>query len=403
MDNKMKTDIAIIGGGASGMCSAISAKTADKNLNIVILEKLPRTGTKILSTGNGRCNLGNKNVLQEFFHGSIENFMDIIDSLDTEDFFKSLGVLCRTDNDGRIYPYSNKASSVLDALRIKLNQLNIPEICGFDVKSIEKTKGGFVIKSDDKSVFAKRVIISSGGKSSPTLGTDGKIMNIIKNMGHKVTELCPSLSPLIYKNPEKYKSLAGIRARAKVLVKSEYETGEVQFTANALSGICVFNLSYLKPESVKLDFMPEMSYQEVADFLFYLKNSRCNCTNQEYLSGIFAKNLGLYLIKKSTGKTGSERVSELTSSDVKAIAGAIKSDVIYTLNKRNWNNSQVTAGGVSGLSIDENLQSKILKGMYFSGEILDIDGKCGGYNLMWAWSSGIWAGKKCAESLVQNL
>jgi len=399
--NIIKADIAVIGGGASGICSAISAKTTDKSLNVIILEKLSRIGTKILSTGNGRCNLGNKNISPEFYHGSIKNFMDIINNTDTEDFFSSLGVLCRTDDEGRMYPYSNKASSVLDALRIRLKVLGIPEICEFEVQSLEKSQDFFVIKSKEKTVYAKRIIVSAGGYSSPSMGTDGKIIEII-GKSHKITDLYLSLSPLPYKNPAEYKSLSGIRAKAKVSVKSESETGEIQFAEKYISGICIFNLSYLRPDKIRIDFMPEKKFQEVADYLYYLRKIRRSCILEEYLTGIFAKNLGSYLIKKSTGKPVSGKVSELTSIDIKNISSALKSTFIYTVPPENMNKSQVTSGGIHGSEIDRNLQSEKYSGMYFSGEILDIDGKCGGYNLMWAWSSGIWAGKKCAEDIIKK-
>jgi len=399
--NIIKTDIAVIGGGASGICSAISAKITNKNLNVVILEKLSRTGTKILSTGNGRCNLGNKNISPKFYHGSIKNYMNILQNTDTEDFFNFMGMMCRTDSEGRIYPYSNKASSVLDALRISIKNLCISEICGFDVKSIEKSGNSFIIKSENRTVYAKKIIVSSGGFSAPSLGTDGKLIKIISE-NHRITNVYPSLCPLNYKNPEEYKSLSGIRAKVKVSAKSDSELGEIQFTSTALSGICIFNLSYLKPRSIKIDFMPDKDFQNVLEYLICLKKIRNNCTLEEYLSGIFAKNLGSYLVKKSTGKSISEKVSGLNSNDIKSISGAIKSTVIDTVPTNKWNSSQVTAGGISGSEVDENLQSLRCFGMYFSGEILDIDGKCGGYNLMWAWSSGIWAGKKCAEGLKKN-
>lgn len=408
--NEMRVDIAIIGGGASGICSAISAKTTDRSLKVVILEKLARTGKKILASGNGRCNLGNKNISKEYFHGSIKNALEIIDkTTDTEDFFNSLGLLCICDNEGRMYPYSNHSASVLNVLRVKLANLGIDEICEFDVQSVEKMNKGFIIKSEEMTVYAKSVIVASGGYSASQFGTDGKVTEIMRDMGHKITSVAPSLSPLGYKNPKEYKLLAGIRASGKVTAycngkKLDSETGEIQFTEKSLSGICIFNLSYLtsihrKNLTIKLDFMPEKTFQEVLDILFEFKKIYKNSTLEEYLTGIFRKNLGLYIIKKATDRTGSERVSDLTSNEIKSIASQIKTTDIEVLPPDSWKNSQVTSGGIDGNCIDENLQSKVCKGLYFAGEILDVDGKCGGYNLTWAWSSGLWAGKKCAENL----
>lgn len=406
-ENQINTDIAVIGGGASGMCSAISAKMTDKNLKIVILEKLKRVGTKILSTGNGRCNLGNKNISEDFFHGSVKNFMEIISSIDTEDFFNSIGLLCRTDSEGRIYPYSNRASSVLDALRIRLANLDISEICGFDLKSVRKSKNGFILESNDMTVYARRVIIASGGYSSPSLGTDGAVTEIMKYLGHKITSVYPSLTSFNYKDTSEYKMLSGIRVKGKVTAESGHrvigsEVGEIQFTSDSLSGICIFNLSHLVSKyrniRIKIDFMPEKSFQEILDFLFYLKKIRKESNLEDYLTGIFAKNLCIYIIKKSVIKSLSSKVSELSSNEIKSIAGLIKSLYIEVVPSEKWSISQVTSGGIHGDSVNNDLESRILSGMYFSGEILDVDAICGGYNLMWAWASGLWAGKKCAEN-----
>lgn len=413
MENIINTDIAIIGGGASGLAAAIEIKNICPSADVIIAEHLDRTGKKILATGNGRCNLSNKNLTSSAYHGSVKNVMDIIEKTPSaEDFFNSLGVLCISDSEGRIYPYSRNASSVLTALRLKISELGIEEICGFNVVKIERKKGRYIIHSENNLLIeCKRIIISCGGYASPSFGTDGSMIKLLRNMGYKTEKICPAIAPLKAKS-EKLKGLKGVRVKGNISAVSNgkiirTESGEIQFTENTISGICVFNLAYLFSEyegklSLRADLMPEISRGELEKLLADMQSKRYMHTLENFLNGIFVKNLSVYIMKNAVGKPLTEKISSLEYNDIRKIAKLIKSLEFEVTGCSSWQNSQVTSGGISGMCIDENLQSLKDKGIYFAGEILDVNGDCGGFNLEWAWSSGIWAGRNCALSLMKN-
>ena len=411
MENVITADIAVIGGGASGIAAAIEAKQTVPSLNIIIAERLDRTGKKILVTGSGRCNLTNRNISAGDYHGSLSCVMDIINKTqNTEEFFRSLGVLCTADDEGRVYPYSRSAASVLSALRLKLKSLAIPEICGFKAEKIEKTKNGFTVNAEDGRIIkCRRVIAACGGYASPANGTDGAALKMFREMGIKTAKICPAVAPLRV-DPVSVKGLKGVRVHGRVSAVSgdkvlKTEEGEIQFTENSISGICVFDLAYLFAEyegklSVKADLMPEYSEKQVIGILNEIKSGRKDCTLEDFLNGLFVKNLAVYIMKKSLDLPLTEPVDVLNEKNLSKIAVAIKNLTFKITGCSSWQNAQVTSGGVHAGEIDDSLCLKKEKGIYFAGEILDTDGKCGGYNLEWAWSSGIWAGRNCALSLL---
>jgi hypothetical protein len=413
LENIVNADIAVIGGGASGLVSAIEIKNICPSADVIIAERLDRTGKKILATGNGRCNLSNRNLSSYSYHGSVKNIMDIIEKTPSaEDFFSSLGVLCTSDSEGRIYPYSKNASSVLTALRLKISELGINELCGFNVVRIERKKGGYIIYSENNSAIkCSKIIISCGGYASPSFGTDGSMIKLLRNMGYKSEKICPAVAPL-KANPEKLKGLKGVRIRGSISAVSNgkilrTEKGEIQFTENTVSGICVFNLAYLFQKyegklSLTADLMPEISITELEKLLADIQLKRYIHTLENFLNGIFSKNLSVYIVKNALGKPLTEKISSLEYKDIRKMAKLIKSLEFEVTGCSSWQNAQVTAGGISGMCIDENLQSLKDKGIYFAGEILDVHGDCGGFNLEWAWSSGMWAGRNCALSLKRK-
>lgn len=406
---KIQTDIAVIGGGASGLAAAIGAVSANASVRVVIAERLDKTGRKILATGNGRCNLSNKMIDSKFYHGSVKNVMEIINKTPSaESFFGRLGILCTSDEQGRIYPHSNSAASVLSALRLEISKSEIHEECGFKVKSIKKSGGGYVLNSDDKQIECKRVIIASGGYAAPSFGTDGSMIRILREMGYKTAKIYPAVAPLKVK-PDMLKGLKGVRVKGKIAAISggkilREEIGEIQFTESTVSGICVFNLAHLASKhegnlSLRADLMPDMSIKKLEEYLCCIWHQRCNCSPEELLTGLFVKNLAVYLVKRALGRSLADKISSLKYEEIHKLAELIKSLEFEVSGCSSWQNAQVTSGGIHGSCVNENLQSKSDSGIYFAGEILDVDGDCGGYNLQWAWSSGLWAGKKCAESL----
>lgn len=398
-----KYDIAVIGGGASGLTAAISAKRAAPDSRICLLERLPRVGKKLLATGNGRCNLTNDNMSRSYFSGSCTKFYNVIESFDTKKFFESLGLICTADSEGRIYPMSNTASSVLDALRLETERLGIDVICDFTVQDI---KNGYVISSDNDTVSAKAVILCGGGLSQSSLGSDGSLLRLSKNMGIKVTRLAPALTA-VKTDVNLVKALKGLRVHGKVTLycdkplKSEY--GEIQFNEGVLSGICIFNLSTCFTEGKKhyitLDLLPEMSEKEIENTLKNIQKIRSEAPLEDFLSGILHKRLGNLVIKNVADYRLNEPCSVLKPSDIKEIAVQIKALRFPVTGLQGFEKSQVTSGGIHAEELNDMLMSKKYKGLYFCGEMLDIIGLCGGYNLTFAFASGYYAGKNVAESI----
>jgi hypothetical protein len=391
------------------MAAAISVKTENPTANVIIIERLERTGKKILATGNGRCNLSNRNISAENYHGSVKDIIRIIRETPTaEEFFGSMGVLCTSDGQGRIYPTSNSAATVLNALRIRLNQLGVIEICGFEVETISGHDGNFAIYSNSSSINCRKIIIAAGGYAAPSFGTDGNMIRLLKKSGYSTSKICPAIAPLRV-DADSLRGLKGVRVKGKISAVSygkviREETGEIQFTENSLSGICVFNLAYLFSEyegklKLRADLMPDMSTEQIEKYIFSIKNQRYECTLEELLTGMFSRNLAIYLTKNTLERPLSDKIRTLKFDEVYKLSRKIKALDFVVSGCSPWKNAQATSGGIHGDCVDGNLESRLNRGIYFAGEILDVDGECGGYNLQWAWSSGIRAGKKCAESL----
>lgn len=408
----MITDIAIIGGGASGLTAAIAAKEADRAAKVTIVEKLPRTGKKIIASGNGKCNLSNLKLSEHNYHGSV-NAVDIIEKMpDYTSFFTDyLGVLCVSGSEGReggIYPRSNSSNTIVNAMRMKIEELGIEEICGCEVKDIIYEKDGFTLICNDKNIRCKRLIIAAGGYAAPTFGTDGGVMRILKNMGYKTAKICPAVAPLRI-SPDRLKGLKGVRVKGEISAVScerilRTERGEMQFNDNNISGICVFNLAYLFSEfegklSLKADLLPDMPWNELKSYLENIRKSRGNLSIEELLTGVFVKNLAVYIVKNSIDRPMTDKISTLKNNEISAVANCIKSLEFEVCGCSPWQNAQSTMGGIHSSCVDKNLQSRLHKGMYLCGEILDTAGDCGGYNLQWAWSSGMLAGGSCGKSL----
>ena len=408
----MKADIVIVGGGASGFAAAISAKETYPNASVLIVERLSRTGKKLIATGNGKCNLSNISISKYNYHGTI-NAIDIINKTPDwhELFTDKLGVLCVTGSEGReggVYPRSNSSNTVLNAIRLKLNELCIKEQCNCEITDIIITSSGFELKYSEGIINCHKLIIAAGGYAGPSFGTDGGMIRLLKSMGIKSEKICPAIAPLRV-DTESIKGLKGVRVKGEVSAFSggkelRKEKGEIQFNENNISGICVFNLAYLfqKYEGVltlRADLAPDLTINELDRYFHRLHEQRINNTAEELLSGFFVKNLAVWIIKNSINKSPSEPIRNLTDYDIKKISKFIKSLEFKVTGCSPWQNAQSTMGGISASEIDENLCCKKYKGMYLCGEILDVAGDCGGYNLQWAWSSGIWAGINAALSL----
>lgn len=396
--------VTIIGGGASGLMAAISA--ANSGYNVTIIERLDRIGKKILATGNGRCNFTNINSDIKNFHGKNPDFikktMNTFWVNETISFFEELGMLTTVEENGKAYPYSLQASAVLDVLRFEIERLNINVITNFEVKSIIKKNDFFLIESyDGNQERSDKLIISTGGKASPSLGSNGSGYDIVKKLGHTLTDIFPSLVQI--KTDTKYvKALKGIKVNANVTVTVKnnavlgLSSGEVLFTDYGLSGPAIFNISRLiaehKNTKIILDLLPRIDYNSLRELLIKRKSQTRNLEN--YFVGMLNKKVGMTLMKYADVLPYQRSSDTLTDKEIEALIKAIKSFEFEALGTTSWNNAQVTAGGISTDEVNpQTLESKLIKGLYITGEVLDIDGDCGGHNLQWAWTSGYIAGK----------
>ena len=405
----MKTEIAVIGGGASGLIAAITAKKSGKE--VVILERKDRILKKVLITGNGRCNITNVNAdISNYFGGnifSVENILNKFTPQDTMDFFNGLGIVCNEENRGKVYPLSGQASSVVDALRFEAEKLGIKIETEFYVRKIEKDGFKFKIYSEDKKkIEAGRVILAAGGQSYPELGSNGSGFELAKELGHSVTKLSPSIVQLKTEKNQ-VKGLQGIKTDVAVTAYGDNKKictydGELLFTDYGISGNVVFNISFVMPlyknVEFEIDFMEKFDYNELYEMLKERKKIMSHLTMENYFNGMINKKLGQFLSKVSGIEKLSKPVKDLSDSDIRKLCTVLKKYRVKILETTGFKNAQVTAGGVSLDEVNtETLESKIVKGLYFSGEVLDVYGECGGFNLQWAWASGHIAGENAAK------
>ena len=375
-------DIITVGAGAAGLAAAISAKRNNRDLKIAILEAQSKAGKKILVTGNGRCNLTNTNVSKEFYHGSfdVSKTLNRFSAEKLINFFSTLGLVCDTETNGLVYPHSRQASAVLDVLLMEIKRLKIEIICDCKVELIRK----------------------KGGKAFPTAGGTGLGLDVIKNLGHKITPLFPALCPIQVKS-DFMKSLKGIRAKAEVTLYDgekaiKSEIGEVQFTDNALSGICVFNLTTLLPKTknpiISVNLTKDYSYIELLNLLYDRKKLFTNEPLEEFFTGLFHKKIGTALIKSITNKALTESCKKLSDKELKSLANLIQNWKFECKQCKDFSKAQVMLGGVNGNEVNGyTFESKVVKNLYICGEALDVCGDCGGFNLHFAFASGIITGE----------
>lgn len=400
-----KYDVAVIGGCAAGMAAAINAKRRTPKLNIAIIEKLPRPGKKILATGNGRCNLTNLNASSSDYKNPefARRALDAYEPRRVVGFFESMGLLIYSDSEGRVYPRSNMAASVLDALRYEVDTLGIDVICDTPVESVKKTGGGFILNGN---VECRRLLIATGGKASPSQGSDGSGYALAKSLGHTVTRLYPSLVPLTVSG--NVKPLKGVRARNVTLTLTNGKTvkktsGELLFTENGISGIAAMELASAAGELLEdvkrkaftvIDFLPDMSEKELADYLVNIKKIKGSCPFDVLFTGVLPWAIGIEICKAVKLYKQGKSISSLSNTELASAARKAKNFELEINGTKGFANAQVTSGGVSVDEINrETMESKLCKGLYFAGEIIDVDAGCGGYNLQWAFASGLLAGE----------
>ncbi|MDZ5254835.1 NAD(P)/FAD-dependent oxidoreductase [Clostridium sp. LIBA-8841] len=408
-------DVVVLGGGASGLTAAITAK--DFGLDVAIVEGTDRIGKKILTTGNGRCNITNSLIGFPFsnFHSSNDGFfiktLSKFSVEDTKAFFLNLGLPIIELEKGKSYPQSLQASSVVDILKISLEEREIPLYNSYKIKSIHKSKGKFVLSTgneDSPVIKCKKLIMACGGKSAPKTGSDGSGYTLAKNLGHSIVEPNPAIVQLKLSH-NKLKALSGIKFNGYAEVLCDRESirkdfGEILFTDYGISGPPILQISReaslgcFKGKDVKIvvDMMPEKSLTELEDFLeghFAVFSCR-EVINS--LIGIVNKKMIPILLKEAGIDNLHKPCYELTWKEKKSLINLMKSWEFKCTGTNGFQAAQVTTGGVNTKEVDpETLQSKIVDNLYFCGELLDVDGDCGGFNLQWAWSSGFTVALSC--------
>lgn len=401
-------DVIIIGAGASGLMAAAAA--ASKGARVALLEHKDDIGKKILATGNGRCNFTNTDMSVNKFHGSkalIKNGLSQFNYSDTICFFKELGIPAY-DNAGYIYPNSRQAASVVAAFRMELMRLHVDVKTGINITDIKPAddRTGYCIQTDKGSFKSKRLIIACGLTASPKLGSDGSLFRQIEALGHHIQKPLPALCGFSCDGLN-FKKITGVRCDATVASvidgqMTEQNTGELQLADYGISGIPVFQISSLMSRALNkgqkveviIDFLPAFSDDELNG---YIKDRSITTTDNrslnEMLNGLLNNKLLLELIHKS-GVSPDKKGRLLTDDDCKSLTRSIKHTAVSVKKPRGLEFAQVCASGIYTKEIDvRTLESKIHPGLYFCGELLDVDGICGGYNLQWAWTSGYIAGE----------
>lgn len=400
----MKT-VVIIGGGASGMMAALTA-AENKNNRVLLLERQQRVGRKLLSTGNGRCNLTNTGASAESYHGEHPEFalpaLEAFPPEKTLDFFSELGLLTVTEYGGRVYPLSNSANSVVDVLRFALDARGVETYTACPVRELKKRGAGFEIVCDERSFSADCVIVACGGAAGAKLGGVCDGYELLKPLGHKRTGLYPSLVQ-ISTDPTYPRALKGVRAMCRVsLGNGENELkaseGELQFTETGVSGPAAFDLSRAastqgKGKVLHIDLLSEYSEQQALAFLKSRRAALPELCAAELFTGALHNRLGRMIVKYA-GIDAQKCLHELDDTELLRAAQAAKDFALEVRGTEGMEQAQVTAGGIKTTGFDpQTLESWFVPGLFVCGELLDIDGDCGGYNLQWAWSSGRLAGR----------
>jgi len=441
MADRSAIPLVIVGGGASGLAAAITAARLLRQARlgpVTVLERLDRVGKKLLATGNGRCNLTHAEIDLANYHGQDVRFalgaLRRFDNEATIDFFRELGMLCRTEDDGRVFPYSLQANTVLDTLRQAAADLAIDIRTGFEVAEIQQAEplfigneplneaAGFEIFSTGREhVHARKVILAAGGCASPALGSDGSGFRLLTALGHTLVPPLPSIVQITTETTLT-KPLTGIKVQGRARlyegqteIASEY--GEILFTEYGLSGPPILQLARPISERmagdsvlagggrlhVVLDLMPEFDETEIVSMLAEFSAASASLTVGDVLNGLLHKKVAQTVVRQALQRPMTEIARSMSRNDRHLVAAMVKNLPFRVTGTRGFDFAQATAGGIATEGFrPDTLESKRVPGLYAAGEVLDIDGDCGGFNLQWAWASGVLAGRKAAEALIRE-
>lgn len=404
--------VLVIGGGAAGMMAAISAK--NHGADVTIFERNNRVGRKILATGNGRCNYTNINLSIDNYHGKNPKFpyspLSQFNVYDTIDFFERLGITPYIEENGRVYPMSLQSSSVLDVLRFELEYLGIEVITEAFVTDISKKANKFSVTLEDGRKFTgDRIILATGGKAAPNTGSDGNGYKLAEKLGHTIEYVFPGLVQLKLEG-NFFKKVDGVKIVGVAELYDENmlirrEEGDILFTNYGISGPPILQISRIankllyegkKPE-LKIVIIKDKNKEELEKYLHYRFSFMPKKTIEKALIGLINKRLIIPMLKE-IGVDKNKLIAHISKEEIRKISNILTDFRFNIIGSKSWDSAQVTAGGVKTDEINNTtMESKLVKGLYFAGEIVDVDGDCGGFNLQWAWSSGYVAGKNSAS------
>ena len=408
--NTMKQyDLLVIGAGASGMMAAITA--ARENKKVCIIEKLDKAGKKLLATGNGKCNFTNADMSPECFGGDKTFVSYVLDYFSVEDclrFFHSIGIYPKNKN-GYYYPNSEQASSVVNAFLEEIERVGIMISYDTQVLDIVSSKETVNINTNKGSFCAQKLIIATGLLAAPKLGSDGSLFEIIKSFGHRFVPILPALCGFYCKGMQ-FKKVSGVRAAGTVTAIVDgknvaKDTGEIQFTDYGLSGIPVFQISrflskglYEKSEvKISINLLPTWEKEQVLEELKHRKVLKSAQAVSMLLNGLINQKLSDAILEKANIKND-VFVSSLSEANIGRIAELLQNITVSVTKYRDYEFAQVCTGGIPVGDINiKTLESKLVPNIYFAGEILDVDGICGGYNLHFAWATGYLAAKSICK------
>lgn len=409
--NPKKYELAVIGGGAAGFAAAVTASRL--GCSVLLLEKQPRVTRKLAATGNGRCNFTNENIADCRYHGKEPVFQHYANTrFDAESniaFFRSLGVMAITEEKGKVFPLSLQASAVVDLLRAEADRNGVTVYTDTEVIKITGQKGDFTLCTKDRNFCAEKVIVATGGMASPELGGSLCGYQLLEALGHTVTPLAPALVKLKTEN-RLTNALKGLKVEGVLILKQKgkevfSEAGEILFTEYGISGPPVLACSRLlcyenaADFTAEIDLLPQFSEAEVFSLLKERRTLFRNSNAELFLTGLVMKKIGQLLMKDVLGCKLSRLVGTFSDGELKVVANALKGVSLAVKGTLGWKQAQVTVGGVATAEFSaETMESKIVPGMYAVGEVLDIDGDCGGFNLQWAWASG----RLAAEAAVKG-
>ncbi len=395
--------VAIIGGGAAGMTAAITAANDPRN-NVILYERQQRVGRKLLSTGNGRCNLTNTAASPERYNGGadfVKTALSAYPPARVLEFFRALGLVTAEEYGGRVYPRSDAANSVVDVLRFALQKPSIAVRSACPVTAVRKKGGGFEVVTDEGEDYADFVVVACGGCAGAKVGGVKDGYELLRSLGHRRTGLYPALAP-ITTEPEYPRALKGVRADAAVWLTGAARgesRGEIQFTEKGVSGPAVFDLCRAVStagdgkKTLHINFLRGFARDETEALLNNRRALSPELPAEELFTGVLHNRVGKMAVKYA-GVAGTKPMKELTDGEIRAAALAAMDFALPVKGTEGFEQAQVTAGGMDTREFDPaTMESRLVPHLYACGEVLDVDGECGGFNLQWAWASGLTAGR----------